>query len=153
MGTASPQKWDENGQFCPLTSPQKRDILIYHYPQRSAGLHPLRLCTAAAASRDAMTTSPKETIMTNEPNNAELIAATSGLILLMRQIIEKIDRDDPGHVDAALDAVHGHLAVCGGSMMVLADRLGLRSEVEATISQRMQRLANLQACGGLAGTA
>lgn len=91
--------------------------------------------------------------MTIEPNNADLIATTAGLILLLRQIIEQADRDDRGHVDAALDAIHGHLAVCGGSMMVLADRLDLRDEVEATISTRMQRLENLQACGGLEGRA
>lgn len=100
-----------------------------------------------------MITSSKENDMTNEPNNAELIAVTSGLIILLRQIIEQVDRDDPAHVVAALDAIHEHLAVCGGSMLELAERLGLRDEVEATIRKRMDRLANLQACGGLSGRA
>ena len=91
--------------------------------------------------------------MTTDPNNIELLATTAGLILLLRQIIEQADRDDRAHVDAALDAIHEHLAVCGGSMMELAERLGIAAEVEVTIMQRRQRLANLQASGGLSGRA
>ncbi|MDS9467934.1 hypothetical protein RGQ15_10190 [Paracoccus sp. MBLB3053] len=66
---------------------------------------------------------------------------------------EQADRDDRAHVDAALDAIHDHLAVSGGTMMVLAERMGITAEVEATIVQRRQRLANLQASGGLRGRA
>lgn len=78
--------------------------------------------------------------MTDEPTTIELIATSAGLMLLLRRIIEQADRNDGAYVSAALDAIHEHLAVCGGSMMVLADHMGIAAEVDHADRGRGDRL-------------
>ena len=91
--------------------------------------------------------------MKTEPTNAELIATAASLILAMRRMIVDTNRKDPMDVETTLDSVQEFLAVSGGSLITLADRLGWGDEVTNLVHQGQDRLNAAQACQGLSGRA
>lgn len=91
--------------------------------------------------------------MTVEPSNAELIAAATSIALAARQLIERTDRTGFRAVCETLDALQEHLAVAGGSLLILADRLGHKAEVERLINEGQARVAAFRACQGLESSA
>lgn len=91
--------------------------------------------------------------MIDDPSNAELIAAATSIALASRQLIDRTDRTSFRAVCETLDALQEHLAVAGGSLLILADRLGHRAEVERLIDEGQARVAAFKACQGLGGRA
>ena len=88
-----------------------------------------------------------------EPTNAELLAAAVAIALEGRNQIERTDRTSYRATCQTLDALHEHLAVAGGSLLVLADRLGCKEEVEQRLREGRDRLDAFRACQGLGGRA
>ncbi|MCJ1900960.1 hypothetical protein MR829_11305 [Paracoccus versutus] len=88
-----------------------------------------------------------------EPTNADLLAAAAGLALESRRRIERTDRTSFRDVCETLDAIHEHLAVAGGSLLFLADRLDLRPEVEQKLREGRDRVDAFRACQGIGGRA
>lgn len=89
--------------------------------------------------------------MNGEPTNAELIAAASDLILKMRRIIKATDINDQSDIISTLDVLSEFLAISGGSLLTLADRLGCRDEVHTLVHEGQERMNAAQACHGLSG--
>ncbi|MFC3060470.1 hypothetical protein [Paenirhodobacter populi] len=88
-----------------------------------------------------------------DPTTPELLAAAASVALTGRSIIERTDRTSFRDVCKTLDALHEHLAVAGGSLLVLADRLDCRADVALLISEGQARLAAFRACAGMEGRA
>lgn len=88
-----------------------------------------------------------------EPTNAELIAAAAAITLTGRRVIESTDRTSFLDVGETLDALHEHLAVAGGSLLILADRLRFRPEVDRLLREGQDRVTALRACAGIEGKA
>lgn len=91
--------------------------------------------------------------MNDTPNNPQLIAAAAAIILTGRQVIERTDRTSYRDVNDTLDALHDHLAVAGGSLLYLADRLGCRAEVDQMLADGQARVDALRAFKGMEGRA
>lgn len=91
--------------------------------------------------------------MTNEPTNAELLATAATIMHAMRQMIATADRNNAEQVNTTMDAVHEYLAVVGGSVAILSDRLGCTDDVERIMRQGQERLRAMQANRGLGGRA
>jgi len=91
--------------------------------------------------------------MTTNPTNAELLATASSIMLAMRQMIATADRSNAEQVNTTLDAIHEYLAVVGGSIAILSDRLGCTDDVERIMKQGQERLRAMQASKGLGGRA
>ncbi|MDH2327832.1 hypothetical protein QCN27_13255 [Cereibacter sp. SYSU M97828] len=83
----------------------------------------------------------------------ELFAGAASLTRYMRQIIEKTDRNSVNDMRAALDAIHEHLAVVGGSVALLADAMGCSEEMQRLMKESADRMLVLAANGGLEGRA
>lgn len=66
-----------------------------------------------------------------EPTDVELLAAAAAIARTGRKVIEATDRTSSKDVGETLDALHEHLAVAGGSLLILAERLGLGGGGEA----------------------
>lgn len=88
-----------------------------------------------------------------EPSTPELIAAATGIAPNSRAVIERTDRTSYRDVCETLDAVHEHLAVSGGSLLILADRLGCKAEVERLIREGQDRVNAYRAFAGQGGRA
>lgn len=90
---------------------------------------------------------------TREPSAAELLAAAVGLALAGRTLIEATNGRNRAQLVTTLDALRENLAVMGGSLLVLADRLGCEAELRRLVDEGQARLAAFQACQGLEGRA
>lgn len=88
-----------------------------------------------------------------EPTNAELIAAAVSIAIAARQLIEGTDRTSYRVTGETLHGLHEGMAVAGGSLMRLADNLGLTGEVDRLVKRGQDRLAAFNACSGLEGRA
>lgn len=91
--------------------------------------------------------------MSKEPTDAELIATMSGLLLVIRQLIDTTDAGSPKQVSSALNAIHEYVGICGGSILELADRHGIGDEVNGLVREGQHRLRAAQACRGIGGRA
>lgn len=89
----------------------------------------------------------------DEPSDAQILAAAVSIALASRKLIDRTPRTNYREVCETLDAVHEHLAVAGGSLLVLAERLGMASDVQAMVDEGRARVAALRACQGLGGRA
>ena len=91
--------------------------------------------------------------MTYEPTNPELIATAIGMSLINRTLIEATDRTNRTDVTQTLVSVHEHAALAGGSLLLLAERLGCDAEVRQLVAEGQARIAGYQASAGLEGRA
>jgi len=89
----------------------------------------------------------------DEPTNAELLAAAVSVALAARQLIERTDRTSYRDTCEALDGLHEGMAVAGGSLMHLVDRLALTGEVNRPVQRGQDRLASFRAFQGQGGRA
>lgn len=88
-----------------------------------------------------------------EPTTPQILAAAAGIALNGRAVIERTDRTSYREVCEALDALHEHLAVAGGSLLILAERLGCKAEVERLIRDGQDRVTAYCAFAGQGGHA
>ncbi|MBB1498539.1 hypothetical protein [Paracoccus sp. MC1862] len=88
-----------------------------------------------------------------EPTNAELIAAAVGIALASRDLIKRTDRTSFRDVGQTLDALHEGMAVAGGSLLHLAERLGVQADVDRLVKQGQDRIATVRAFAGTEGRA
>jgi hypothetical protein len=88
-----------------------------------------------------------------EPTNAELIAIAAGITLGIRQVVEDMAQNNRPEERQALETMSETVAISGGAMMVLAQRLGCESEVQALIDEAQSRAQSMRACSGLEGSA
>ncbi len=88
-----------------------------------------------------------------EPTTPQILAAVAGIALNSRDVIERTDRTSYRDVGETLDALHEHLAVAGGSLLFLAERLGRKAEVERLIKEGQDRVAAYRAFAGQGGRA
>lgn len=91
--------------------------------------------------------------MTHEPTNPELIATAIGMSLINRTLIEATDRTNRTDMTQTLFSVHEHAALAGGSLLLLAERLGCDAEVRQLVAEGQARIAGYQASAGLEGRA
>lgn len=91
--------------------------------------------------------------MIYEPTNPELIATAFGMALINRTLIEATDRTNDTDVTQTLVSVHEHAALAGGSLLLLAKRLGCDAEVRKLVAEGQARLNGYQASAGLEGRA
>ncbi|WP_041527134.1 hypothetical protein [Paracoccus aminophilus] len=91
--------------------------------------------------------------MTDDPTDAQILAAAISIAVASRNLIQRTDRTSYRDVCEVLDALHEHLAVAGGSLHLLAERLGHRAEVERLVNEGQDRMAAFRACQGLGGRA
>lgn len=91
--------------------------------------------------------------MTYEPTNPELIATAIGMAFINRRLIEATDRASRIDVVQALYSVHEHAALAGGSLLLLAERLGCDAEVRQLVADGQSRLTGYQASAELEGRA
>lgn len=87
------------------------------------------------------------------PTSAELLAAAASIAIAGRKLITGTDRTSFHDVGETLDALHDHLAVAGGSLLVLAERLGCEVEVRQLIAEGQARVAAFRAFRGTEGRA
>ncbi|MDO5706055.1 MAG: hypothetical protein Q4G49_13455 [Paracoccus sp. (in: a-proteobacteria)] len=88
-----------------------------------------------------------------EPTNAELLAAAVSIALAARDFIERTDRASHQDTCETLNALHEGMAVAGGSLLHLADRLGLHPEVDRMVKRGQSRAATARAFAGQGGRA
>lgn len=88
-----------------------------------------------------------------EPTTAELLAAAASIAIAGRKLIGATDRTSFRDVGETLDALHDHLAVAGGSLLVLAERLGCEAEVTRLVAEGQARVAAFRAFRGTEGRA
>ena len=88
-----------------------------------------------------------------ESTDAELLATTAAITWTGRRVIEATDRTSFKDVGETLDALHEHLAVAGGSLLVLAERLGWEAEVKRLLAEGQARLDAFRACANMEGRA
>ena len=91
--------------------------------------------------------------MSYEPTNPELIATAIGMALINRTIIEATDRTNRTDVTQTLVSVHEHAALAGGSLLLLAERLGCDTEVRQLVAEGQARIAGYQVSVGMEGRA
>ncbi|MTD99851.1 hypothetical protein GIY56_06100 [Paracoccus sp. YIM 132242] len=91
--------------------------------------------------------------MSKEPTNPELIASASSIALTGRRLIDSTDRTSFRDVGEALDALHEHLGVAGGALLILARRLGCEAEVERMLKEGQDRVTAFRAGMGMGGKA
>ncbi len=63
-----------------------------------------------------------------EPTDADLLATAAAIARTGPRLIEATNRTSFQDVGETLDALYEHLAVAGGSLLVLAERLGWEAE-------------------------
>lgn len=90
---------------------------------------------------------------TKEPTNVELLAAAATIARTGRKVIEATDRTSFKDVGETLDALHEHLAVAGGSLLILAERLGWEAEVKRLLAEGQARIDAFRACAKMEGRA
>lgn len=90
---------------------------------------------------------------TREPTDVELLAAAAAITRTGRRVIEATDRTSFQDVGETLDALHEHLAVAGGSLLILAERLGWETEVKRLLAEGQARLDTFRACANMKGRA
>lgn len=90
---------------------------------------------------------------TTEPTQPQILAAVIGLVIRMRQVIDMTDSDDVDRVSTTLTALHEHLAVIGGSIITLADDLGVKEEVDRIVGANLAKAQAFAACRGIEGRA
>ena len=88
-----------------------------------------------------------------EPTDVELLAAAAALARTGRKVIEATDRTSFKDVGETLDALHEHLAVAGGSLLILAERLGWEAEVKRLLAEGQARIDAFRACANMEGRA
>lgn len=91
--------------------------------------------------------------MNDDPSNAELLAPAISLALAGRNLIERTDRTSLKDTCEMLDVLHESLAIAGGSLLILAERLGINDDAMKLVERAHQRLANARASSGLGGGA
>ncbi|MDZ7907133.1 MAG: hypothetical protein U5N10_02165 [Gemmobacter sp.] len=91
--------------------------------------------------------------MSNEATNTELLAAIAAIAVTGRRLIEGTASADPEAAGKTFAALHEFLAVSGGSVMVLAQRLSCEAEVERLVMEGQNRITAYQASQGLEGRA
>lgn len=91
--------------------------------------------------------------MSYEPTNPKLIATAIGMGLINRILIEATDRINRTDVTQTLVSVHEHAALAGGSLLLLAERLGCEGEVRQLLAEGQARIVGYQASAGLEGRA
>lgn len=89
----------------------------------------------------------------HEPTNAELLAAATAIAQEGRRLIDATNRCLPAEMLATLDALHEHLAFAGGSLLVLAGRLGIEAEVFLNLREGRARVEAFRSSAGLEGRA
>lgn len=82
--------------------------------------------------------------MMSEPTTPELIATAIGMAFINRCLIEATDRASRVDVVQALHSVHEHAALAGGSLLLLAERLGCEAEVRQLVAVGQARLAGYE---------
>ncbi len=80
----------------------------------------------------------------DEPANAEVIASAVSLIRRMRGALVP---------DQHADVLREHMAVVGGALLLMADRMECRNEVDQIVMRDAERFAVLRAGLGLSGRA
>lgn len=88
-----------------------------------------------------------------EPTDVELLAAAAAIARTGRRVIEETDRTSLQDVGETLDALHEHLAVAGGSLLILAERLGCEAEVKRLLAEGQARIDAFRACANMEGRA
>lgn len=88
-----------------------------------------------------------------EPTDVELLATAAAIARTGRRIIEATDRTSFKEVGETLDALHEHLAVAGGSLPILAERLGWEVEVTRLLAEGQARVDAFRACANMEGSA
>lgn len=88
-----------------------------------------------------------------EPTDVELLATAAAIARTGRKLIEATDRTNLKDIGETLDALHEHLAVAGGSLLVLADRLGWEPEVKRLLAEGQARIDAFRACAKMEGRA
>ena len=88
-----------------------------------------------------------------EPTDAELLAAAVSIALASRDLIKRTDRTSFRDVGETLDALHEGMAVAGGSLLHLAERLGVQGDVERLVKHGQDRIATVRAFRGQEGRA
>lgn len=88
-----------------------------------------------------------------EPTDAELLAAAVSIALASRDLIQRTDRTSYPDVGGTLDALHEGMAVAGGSLLHLAERLGVQGEVDRLVKRGQDRIATVRAFRGQEGRA
>lgn len=91
--------------------------------------------------------------MTDDISNAQLLAAAAGIALQGNKLIGATDRTSFHEVSGTLDAVFESLAIVGGSVAMLAGRLGCTAEFEGLVKKGQDRLTALEAGQSLSGRA
>ena len=88
-----------------------------------------------------------------EPTDVELLATAAAIARTGRKVIEATDRTSFKDVGETLDALHEHLAVAGGSLLILAERLGWEAEVKRLLAEGQARIDAFRACANMEGRA
>lgn len=88
-----------------------------------------------------------------DPVNVELLAGAASIVLFARKLIAANDPTNADKVEQLHDVLFEALAVAGGSLLELSDRLGCEAEVKARIIEGQERVMAYQACQGLGGRA
>lgn len=88
-----------------------------------------------------------------EPTNAELLAAAVVILLAARDLTQRTDRTSFRDTCETLDALHEGAAVAGGSLLHLAERLGLAGDVNRLVKHGQDRVATARAFRGQGGRA
>lgn len=88
-----------------------------------------------------------------KPTDVELLAAAAAITRTGRRIIEETDRASLTDVGETLDALHENLAVAGGSLLILAERLGCEAEVKRLLAEGQARIDAFRACANMRGRA
>ena len=71
--------------------------------------------------------------MIEKTTNTDVLAASVGILIESRRLIERTDASNPTEVSEAISIIHEYLGVVGGSLLHLADELGCGPEVEHQI--------------------
>ena len=88
-----------------------------------------------------------------EPTDVELLATAAAIARTGRRVIEATDRTSFKEVGETLDALHEHLAVAGGSLLILAERMGWEPEVKRLLAEGQARIDAFRACANMEGRA
>ena len=88
-----------------------------------------------------------------DPTPPELMATVTLVAMVGRRTIAGTDRQNPKAMAQTLDALHEYLGIAGGSLVFLAERLGIEAEVLRLVEEREARLSAAMACTGLEGRA
>lgn len=88
-----------------------------------------------------------------EPTNPELLAAALVIALTARDLVERTDRTSYRDISETLDALREGMAIAGGSLLHLAERLDLARDVNQLVKAGADRAKVARSFSGQGGRA